>query len=198
MAKTSHKVKKGSKRLRVVVLFVVLIVLLGWSGVLITENRRLNAALTASESKYAAFIAEHTTSDKNKFIESVESQEVHRFVNEERKKAGLTELTYMPTLETSACAKANDMIQKNYWAHNAPDGTEPWYFFQKAGVYYNKAGENLAYGFSNSMAVVGGWMNSPAHKANIVGDYTAEGICALNAPAYQNGKHVVVVQHFYK
>jgi hypothetical protein len=100
-------------------------------------------------------------------------------------------------LNNSAQAKAQDMANKNYWAHVAPDGTQPWYFFDQAGYSYIKAGENLAYGFSTSQAAVDGWMNSPSHRANILGDYIEVGFGIVNTPNYQsNGEQTIVVAHY--
>ena len=37
-------------------------------------------------------------------------------------------------------------------------------------------GENIAYNFNSSEAVVAAWLKSPTHKANIVGNYTHFGL----------------------
>lgn len=100
-------------------------------------------------------------------------------------------------LNSAAQAKAQDMAAKNYWAHTSPDGTEPWYFFQQAGYTYIRAGENLAYGFMTSQSAIDGWMNSPSHKANILGDYAEVGFGIVNTPDYQNGgEQTIVVAHY--
>lgn len=71
-------------------------------------------------------------------------------------------------LNAAAQAKANDMVARNYWSHNTPDGKEPWTFIDATGYSYQKAGENLAYGFATSSDTVTGWMNSPSHRANML------------------------------
>lgn len=40
----------------------------------------------------------------------------------------------------------------------------------------NRVGENIAYNFNTPESVVAAWLNSPAHKENIVGNYTHFGI----------------------
>jgi len=60
------------------------------------------------------------------------------------------------------------MFAKDYWAHNAPDGTKPWSFILAAGYNYLHAGENLARDFTNPQAVVDAWMASPTHRDNIM------------------------------
>ncbi|WP_366183056.1 CAP domain-containing protein [Flavobacterium ovatum] len=39
-----------------------------------------------------------------------------------------------------------------------------------------RVGENVAYNFKTAESVVAAWLNSPAHKENIVGNYTHFGI----------------------
>ncbi len=101
--------------------------------------------------------------------------------NDERAKAGLATLTENSLLNAAARAKAEDMFTKGYWAHIAPDGTEPWYFFTSAGYKYTYAGENLAKNFQTSSGVLAGWMASPGHKANILNtNYQDIGIAVVN------------------
>jgi hypothetical protein len=88
------------------------------------------------------------------------------------------------------------MIARNYWSHNTPDGTEPWWFFTQAGYSYTNAGENLAYGFSDSASTVDAWMNSAGHRANILGSYTEVGFGVASGANYQGGENTVVVAHY--
>lgn len=118
--------------------------------------------------------------------------------NASRANNGLGALSMSSLLNSSAQAKANDMIAKDYWAHVAPDGTEPWYFFDQAGYVYTKAGENLAYGFDTSDDVNTGWMNSPTHRDNVLGDYTEVGYGIASGANYQGGEFTVIVAHYGK
>ncbi len=118
--------------------------------------------------------------------------------NASREANGLPGYTLNSQLNNSAQAKAQNMADSNYWAHVAPDGTQPWYFFEAAGYTYQGAGENLAYGFDTSFAVNQGWMNSPGHKANILGNYEDVGFGFVNAPNYQGGEYTIVVAHYGK
>jgi len=71
-------------------------------------------------------------------------------------------------LEKSATDKACDMVKNNYWAHQAPDGQMCWHLFTEAGYKYTIAGENLARDLTEKQ-VVKAFMNSPPHKANVLG-----------------------------
>jgi len=117
--------------------------------------------------------------------------------NAARSANGLSALALHDQLNNSAQAKAQHMADNNYWAHVAPDGTQPWYFFGQAGYVYIRAGENLAYGFGTSQGAVDGWMNSPSHRANILGNYADVGFGIVNVPDYQgNGEQTIVVAHY--
>lgn len=116
--------------------------------------------------------------------------------NKDRTDVGLPQLKLNETLARAAQAKADDMIAKNYWSHIAPDGTTPWFYFQKFEYRYSSAGENLAYGFATSEQVVTAWMNSAEHRANLLGNYTDVGFGYANSTDYQHGNNTVVVAFY--
>lgn len=104
-------------------------------------------------------------------------------------------LTNNAQLNQAAQAKANDMVKRDYWSHDTPDGKEPWVFITAAGYQYSKAGENLAYGFTTSSETVTGWMNSATHRANLLdAGYTQVGFGFANSQNFNgDGKQTVVV-----
>lgn len=117
--------------------------------------------------------------------------------NAQRVAAGKSALTLSSKLNAAAQGKANHMISHNYWAHTAPDGTTPWYWFDWSGYNYLVAGENLAYGFGTSGGVVNGWMNSPSHRDNMLnGAFDEVGFGIANGANYQGGQNTVVVAHY--
>jgi hypothetical protein len=98
----------------------------------------------------------------------ISTQDLLNLTNKDRAVQNLPPLTMNPVLSKAASMKADYMFEKDFWAHNAPDGTTPWYFFKKAGYTYTYAGENLARGFTDSSDVVQAWMNSPTHRENML------------------------------
>lgn len=102
------------------------------------------------------------------YAANIPTSEVVRITNEKRAQNGLEQLTINSQLSAAAYAKGQDMLAKNYWAHNAPDGTQPWKFFLEAGYKYKFAGENLARDFSNASSAVDAWMASPSHRDNML------------------------------
>lgn len=102
------------------------------------------------------------------FAANISPDEVVRLTNEKRTQAGLSALSLNSTLSQAAQAKGADMLNKGYWAHVAPDGTQPWAFFTNFGYKYRYAGENLARDFSSAGSAVEAWMNSASHRENLL------------------------------
>lgn len=116
--------------------------------------------------------------------------------NEARAEEYLPALKESPVLKEAAQDKAEDMAMRGYFSHESPDGTLPWYWFDKHGYTYKYAGENLAIDFTDSATLVDAWLASPTHKANIVkGGYTEIGI-GMATGTYQGRETVFVVQFF--
>ena len=104
-------------------------------------------------------------------------EEVVRFVNEARIKAGLSTLTLDTSLSGVARAKSQDMHDKKYFSHTSPTYGSPFDMMTTFGISYKAAAENIAQGYNTPAAVMDGWMNSPGHKANILGkSYTKIGV----------------------
>lgn len=116
--------------------------------------------------------------------------------NEDRVEENLPALTVNPTLVAAAKMKAEDMVEKGYFAHTSPEGVEPWHWFSEAGYDFSYAGENLAVNFSDSTNVERAWMDSPDHRANILnGRFTEIGI-ATAVGTYKGKETTFVVQMF--
>ncbi len=118
--------------------------------------------------------------------------------NSQRSKNNENALEINSKLNKAAQAKADDMAKRNYWSHNTPDGKAPWTFIAKADYSYEKAGENLAYGFATSDEVVSGWMNSPPHRANVLDSgYKDVGFGFANNNNFDNNGAATVVVAMY-
>jgi len=116
--------------------------------------------------------------------------------NKVRQENGLGELVINEQLSKAAYKKAVHMFKNDYWAHVAPDGTEPWDFILGEDYDYVYAGENLAKNFSTSEDVVKAWMESPSHRDNLLNDHYREiGFAVVNGTL--NGfETTLVVQMF--
>ncbi|QEU84212.1 CAP domain-containing protein [Streptomyces viridosporus] len=103
--------------------------------------------------------------------------EVVGLTNRERARAGLPSLSPDPLLTAAAQAHSTDMVARDFYSHTAPDGSGPGDRAAAAGSARRTIGENIACGRRSAAEVVRGWMNSPGHRANILGpDFTHIGV----------------------
>jgi len=117
-------------------------------------------------------------------------------MNTDRTSLGMQSLKENEKLNEAARLKAQDMMEKDYFAHYSPEGTTPWFFFDQADYSYKFAGENLAIGFIDSEEVYGAWLDSPTHKENILNaKYSETGIAILKGD-FQGKETILVVQLF--
>ena len=97
-------------------------------------------------------------------------------LNADRARNGLKPLKLNSQLTVLGGNYAQDMINRNFFAHNNPEGMTPFDRMRQAGISYNTAGENLAINSNVNTAEVA-FMNSAGHKANILNTtYTDVGI----------------------
>lgn len=104
------------------------------------------------------------------YAAQISVEELIGLTNEKRVQNGLSPLILNQELVSAATAKGADMLARDYWAHVAPDGAEPWKFFTEAGYKYRFAGENLARDFSSAGSAVEAWMASPSHRENMLSE----------------------------
>ncbi len=97
-------------------------------------------------------------------------------LNADRASNGLKALKFNSQLTNLGEKYAQDMINRNFFAHTNPEGQSPFDRMQQAGISYNSAGENIAIN-SNVTAAEKAFMNSSGHRANILNTgYTEVGI----------------------
>lgn len=130
------------------------------------------------------------------YAANISPTEVERLTNVQRKEHGLNDLMDNPNLDAAALAKGRDMLAKGYWAHVAPDGTQPWAFFVNANYEYRYAGENLARDFSDASSAVNAWMASPSHRENMLSpNYKEIGIGVVEGQ--MGGMDTTIIVQFF-
>jgi len=133
---------------------------------------------------------------KSIFFSAIVKTTLIELLNQERKSLGLQPLKENTTLDNAAVLKAQDILEKDYFSHQSPDGVAPWYWFKIAGYNYKIAGENLAIGFLDSGELNRAWLDSPSHRANLLNsNYKDVGIAILKGD-FQGNETTVVVQLF--
>ncbi len=94
---------------------------------------------------------------------------VFDLTNQERINNELDSFLTNELLDSIAEIKANDMIDRGYFAHDAPTGEGVADLAVLVGYEFMSVGENLAMGdFLDDQELVDGWMNSPGHRENIL------------------------------
>lgn len=116
--------------------------------------------------------------------------------NDDRIASNEEPLVKSEKLNQAATLKGKDMASKGYFAHNSPEGVTPWYWFKEVGYDFLYAGENLAINFTESRDVENAWLNSPAHRANLLNVKFHEIGIATVEGTYNNNPTIFVVQMF--
>lgn len=117
-------------------------------------------------------------------VDPQSEEEMLRYVDVERFKAGLKPLTVDPRLREVARAHARDMFELGYFAHIDAEGVKPYQRVERAGISFGVTGENLAMAADASIAHKG-LMDSPGHRANILrSDFRNVGIGVIDGGVY--------------
>ena len=131
-----------------------------------------------------------------RFSATVLPSVIAELTNSDRLEAKLPKLKTNSLLAEAAQLKAEDMARRGYFSHVDPDGREPWYWFNQIGYRYSSAGENLAVNFFDSSEVEKAWMNSPAHRENILKRQFTEMGVGVAAGYYEGYNTLFIVQFF--
>lgn len=91
-------------------------------------------------------------------------------LNDERSKVGLGPLRLHPALTRAAQDWADEMARTGDMTHGNFSGRI------QAILPFTTAGEDIAMGQRSVAEVMRSWMNSPPHRANILGPFNAAGV----------------------
>ncbi|GAB1858179.1 CAP domain-containing protein [Flavobacteriaceae bacterium MHTCC 0001] len=95
--------------------------------------------------------------------------EILELINNHRSTKGLTPLTSLSIIKSTAHSHTDYMVDNQRVSHDN--------FFARSNYLKNNAGalrvsENVAYGYTSAASVVRAWIKSEGHKATIEGDFT--------------------------
>lgn len=130
------------------------------------------------------------------YASDITVEHVVSLANVSRAENELSALELNSVLSRAAQAKADDMMLKQYFSHNTPEGYAPWKFIKDAGYSYIAAGENLAIDFHDAETMQSAWMNSPGHRANILNKNFQEIGVGIASGFFEGKKSTIVVQMF--
>ena len=97
-----------------------------------------------------------------------DSQQVVALVNVERSRAGCGPVSVNAALRRAAQGHSDDMASRDYFSHTSPDGVTFAERIRAAGYDGGAIAENIAAGQTSAKEVMGAWMASPGHRANIL------------------------------
>jgi uncharacterized protein YkwD len=107
--------------------------------------------------------------------EILTSDAIITLTNNARTLNGLPALRTNLLLNAIAESRANDMLEKQYFAHVSPAGQQASDIAQSVGYHYKIIAENIGSGkFYTNQKIVDGWMQSPGHRRNILSPEVAE------------------------
>jgi uncharacterized protein YkwD len=96
-----------------------------------------------------------------------------QLTNQARASAGLRALRVDSTLASIARSRSKDMIVRDYFSHDIPGGGTVFDIIQARGFCFKVAGENIGWITADDATAAQGvhsmFMNSPGHRANIMG-----------------------------
>jgi uncharacterized protein YkwD len=114
----------------------------------------------------------------------VAERQMFDLVNDERAAVGLRVLAWDDRLVPVARQHSEEMFKLKYFAHQSPVSGSPFDRLRAAGITYSRAGENLAYAQSVSVAHRG-LMQSQGHRENILRpEFTRMAIGVISAGPY--------------
>ena len=99
------------------------------------------------------------------------AEEVFNLTNEIRIQEGVPPLIWDERAAMAAYGHSWDMDVRGYFDHISPDGASVADRLEFEGIEFQYAGENIARGQASPAEVVMAWMDSPAHRENILSPF---------------------------
>ena len=96
------------------------------------------------------------------------ASEIAAGVNAQRQANGLAPLAYNADLGRAATAHACDMAVNNFFGHQGSNGSNAQARVRSVGYRNCTVAENLAWGYPTASQIIGGWMGSSGHRANML------------------------------
>ena len=169
--------------------------------VLLVVSMSLAAAAPGSsiEVKAASTIQEQSgtaVAGKPQAVLSDYENAVAAHINSYRLSSGLNALAYEPTLTYIAKLRSQDLMDRGYFSHYTPEGTNVFDLFRANGITFKIGGENLGQAMPAEIgspeAFLNAWQNSSSHNANML----RAGYNYIGVGMVENGDRIVVTTVF--
>ncbi|RJR31308.1 CAP domain-containing protein [Candidatus Parcubacteria bacterium] len=127
---------------------------------------------------------------------NIVTDKIIEMANSDRLKNDIEPLQADRLLTVFAQEKANDMLQREYFSHDTPEGKKPWQWIDRKKYDYVYAGENLAMDFTSAELIHNAFMKSPGHRKNILNPkYKDIGVAV--ASGMMNGRQTDILVQFF-
>ena len=169
--------KKNLKNLTVLLSVITIAVLLVFTLAFTTTTKNINVlGKTINTNKAPVGIV----ISKEAALTDYENA-IAALINNVREQNGLNALAADESLTEVARQRSQDLINRNYFSHYTPEGTNVFDLMRSMGISFRCAGENLAQSSPASIgtpeAFLNAWLNSPTHRDNILrSQYTKIGV----------------------
>ena len=108
-------------------------------------------------------------------VASMQDAGLNTLVNNFRASQGKGPLSQSASLTQAATAHVQDMLSQGYFSHTGQNGSSVGTRVRAAGCSWSGVAENIAQGQATAQQAMDTWINSSAHRANLVGPYTQFG-----------------------
>jgi len=142
------------------------------------ENDVITAFLIINESVEDRTLYNFPDNSGEPFFDSLEIQ-IFWLTNALRMQKGLDSLSWSASAEKAATLHSLDMATAipEYFSHVTPEGITLGDRLKTQGIKYVYAGENIAFGYRDSIHMVNDWLNSKTgHRETMLGNFSYLGI----------------------
>lgn len=140
------------------------------------QNDIITAILVIDETVEEKAIESFPPAANEALYASLEMQ-VFEITNAIRVQKGLAPLLWHPETNIASRLHSKDMADRNYFSHYTLEGVSFSERLDNQGINYVSAGENIAYGYRDSIHMVNDWLNSTTgHREILLGDFKYIGV----------------------
>jgi len=129
--------------------------------------------------------------------QTIDPDDIIKYVNIEREKTGSPPLKISPVLKKAAQDRARVILQYQNFSHQDPfEGIELATILPQKNYYFAYASENIGMGGVSAQDFVGGFMNSTSHRENLLNPELQESGVAVVTGPYKEYYVNIAVQIF--
>lgn len=186
----------------IIILFIISTALVGiyiiWK---VPENKLQPLASLPVPSVYQVYLTSPLTIVPLSTVilgaQTIDPDDIIKYVNIERKKTGSPPLKISPVLKMAAEDRARVILQYQNFSHQDPfEGIELATVLPAKNYYFAYASENIGMGGVSAQDFVGGFMNSISHRENLLNPQLKESGVAVVTGPYKEYYVNIAVQIF--